>query len=95
VYWFDESSVNCGMTRLYGRRFRMNGWWIMCRMCVLSGFLVMGALGVGGFVAPLSFRGTLNGELFGFYVEQVLAPVMKAGDVLVLDNLSSHKVKGA
>jgi transposase len=36
----------------------------------------------------------LDGEVFGFYVEQVLAPVMKSGDVLVLDNLSVHKVRG-
>jgi hypothetical protein len=51
-------------------------------------------LGVGGFVAPLSFRGTLDGEVFGFYVEQVLAPVLKSGDVLVLDNWLVHKVRG-
>jgi transposase len=94
VYWFDESSVNCGMTRLYGRAFsheRVVDYVPDVRFERVS---VMGALGVEGFVAPLSFKGTLNGELFGFYVEQVLAPVMKAGDVLVLDNLSSHKVKG-
>ena len=34
------------------------------------------------------------GGLFGFYVEQVLVPVLRVGGVLVLDNLSSHKVKG-
>jgi len=49
-------------------------------------------MGVEGFIAPLSFKGTLNGEVFEYYVSQVLAPVMSEGDVLVLDNLSVHKV---
>jgi hypothetical protein len=94
VYFFDESSVNCGMTRLYGRSFSYERVVDYVLDVCFEWGLVMGALGVGGFVAPLSFRGTLDGELFGFYVEQVLVPVLKLGDVLILDNLSVHKVRG-
>ena len=36
----------------------------------------------------------INGEVFLFYVERVLAPTLRAGDVVVMDNLSSHKVSG-
>ena len=54
---------------------------------------VMGALGVKGMIAPLAYKGTLNGEFFGVYVKEVLAPAMKKGDTLILDNLSPHKVK--
>lgn len=44
----------------------------------------------------LNFReGTLNLKFFSEYMVQCLAPVMKNGDTLVLDNLSSHKVKNA
>lgn len=45
--------------------------------------------------APAVFDGAINGELFTAYVEQVLAPTLSPGDIVVLDNLGSHKVKGA
>jgi transposase len=37
------------------------------------------------------FDGAINGDLFQCYVEQVLAPTLRAGDIVVMDNLSSHK----
>ena len=40
------------------------------------------------------FNGAVNGELFVAYVQQVLVPTLKAGDIVVMDNLSSHKVAG-
>ena len=39
--------------------------------------------------------GPINGELFGVYVEKVLAPTLAEGDIVVLDNLGSHKGKPA
>ena len=47
-----------------------------------------------GFIAPLTVEGGINGELFRAWVEQHLAPVLKKGDIVVMDNLSSHKVPG-
>jgi len=82
------------MTRLYGRAFsheRVDDYVPDVRFERSS---IIGALGLKGVIAPMSFKGTLNGELFEYYVEQVLAPVMSAGDVLVFDNLSAHKVRG-
>jgi transposase len=93
TYWLDQMSVNCGMTRLYGRAFkneRINDYVPDVRFERTS---VMGALGVEGMIAPLAYKGTLNGEFFGVYVKEVLAPTMKSGDTLILDNLSPHKVK--
>jgi len=55
----------------------------------------MGALGLGGVVAPLAYKGTLDGGFFAGYVGEHLAPAMREGDSLILDNLSAHKVKGA
>jgi transposase len=43
--------------------------------------------------APCLFDGPINGELFRAYVEQVLLPTLGPGDVVVLDNLGSHKSK--
>src|SRR5689334_15975187 len=41
--------------------------------------------------APLVIDGAMNGELFVAYVERVLVPALAPGDVVVMDNLSSHK----
>lgn len=54
----------------------------------------LGALRSTGLVAPLVIDGALNGDLFRAYVEQQLVKVLKPGDIVVMDNLSSHKVAG-
>jgi hypothetical protein len=43
---------------------------------------VMGALGLNGIIAPLTFDGTLNSEIFKPYVEQMLCPVLKKAIIL-------------
>ena len=47
-----------------------------------------------GLVAPLVLDGAVNGAAFLAYVEQFLVPTLTPGDIVVLDNLSSHKVSG-
>jgi transposase len=47
-----------------------------------------------GLVAPCVFNGAINGELFLAYIEQMLVPTLIAGDIVIMDNLSSHKVVG-
>jgi transposase len=51
-------------------------------------------LRTGGLTAPLVVDGAVNGDVFLAYVEQVLAPTLTAGDIVIMDNLSSHKVAG-
>jgi len=53
---------------------------------------VVGVLCLDGFAAPLSFKGSLNGWLFGENVKYCFVPIMKKGDTLILDNSSVHKV---
>jgi transposase len=45
-------------------------------------------------MVPLIFEGSLNGELFREYIAQCLAHTLKTVDIVVMDNLSSHKVEG-
>jgi len=51
----------------------------------------IGALRADRIDAPYVFDGPINGELFRAYVEQVLVPTLRPGDVVVMDNLGSHK----
>lgn len=54
----------------------------------------LGGLRTTGFVAPVCVTGAINGRVFLSWVEQNLVPALRAGDVVVMDNLSSHKVAG-
>lgn len=47
-----------------------------------------------GLTAPLVVDGPMNGEVFRAYVEQVLAPTLTPGDIVIMDNLAAHKVAG-
>ena len=44
--------------------------------------------------APFVLEGAMNGEMFKAYVEQVLAPTLRRGDIVFMDNVSVHKVAG-
>ena len=52
------------------------------------------ALDAQGLLAPLVLDGPLDSAAFVSWVEQFLAPELRAGDIVVMDNLSSHKVAG-
>lgn len=54
----------------------------------------LAGLRLHGLSAPLVVDGPINGELFLAYVQQHLVPTLKPGDIVIMDNLSSHKVAG-
>src|SRR5262249_37031285 len=54
----------------------------------------IGALRTTGLTAPAVIDGAVNGDIFLAYVRQVLVPTLQPGDIVVMDNLSSHKVAG-
>jgi transposase len=83
------------MTRAYGRGPRgrrvvdsvPHGHW--------KTITFVGLLTARGFEAPLVIAGPMNGDLFVAYIRQHVVPALKPGDVLVMDNLTSHKRKEA
>src|ERR1700689_3840580 len=54
----------------------------------------VGALRRSRLTAPMVTDGAMDGEMFLAYVRQFLCPTLQPGDIVVLDNLSSHKVSG-
>jgi len=83
-----------GMTRLYGwgkKSERVDDYVPDVRFERSS---IIATLGSDGINAPMTYTGTLNGDLFRVYVEQVLAPTLENGDVVIMDNYSVHKVDG-
>ena len=52
---------------------------------------LIGALGIKGMRCATVVDGAVNGEVFEAFVEQVLVPELRPGDIVIMDNLSSHK----
>ena len=53
----------------------------------------LAALRCDGLTAPCVFDGPINGIAFGAYVDQILVPALKPNDIVIMDNLGSHKSK--
>jgi transposase len=89
--FIDETATSTNMDRRYGRSPEgerlegkvPHGHWKVTTL--------VAAMTVCGIQAAMTVDGALNGDLFVAFVEQVLVPTLKAGDVVILDNLSSHK----
>ena len=91
IVFIDETGINTKMARLRGRRAKgrrmvasiPHGHWKT--MTFIAG------LRCDGLTAPWVIDGAMNGDAFEKYIETQLAPTLKKGDVVVLDNLSTHK----
>ena len=55
---------------------------------------MLACLSEAGISAPMTVEGAVDGAVFRACIEQVLAPTLIEGDVVVMDNLGAHKVKG-
>jgi transposase len=94
LVFIDETWASTNMTRARGRS--PSGTRLV--MPVPAGHwkttTFIAGLRSGGLVAPTVVDGAINGELFEAYVRQQLVPTLGPGDVVVMDNLSSHKRAG-
>jgi transposase len=89
LVFVDETGVTTAMTPAYGRAPR--GERVEASAPASWGSVtVIAAIGLGGVRAPMAFDGALNAATFLAYVEQVLVPALRRGDVVIFDNLSSH-----
>jgi transposase len=87
----DETAVNIAMTRRYGRAPRGDCAYDSAPRNYGAHTSVIGAMGLRGLVATLAVEGAVDTLCFDAYAEQVLAPRLRPGDVVVLDNLTAHR----
>lgn len=91
LIFIDETWAKTNMTRLRGRAPRgqrlidktPHGHWKTTTL--------IAALGIEGMRCSTVVDGAVNGDVFEAFVEQVLRPELQAGDIVIMDNLSSHK----
>jgi len=89
--FIDETWASTNMARRYGRcrreqRLRVgvpHGHWKTTTF--------IAGLTTRGFISPWVLDGPINRNAFEVYVEKVLVPALRPGDVVIMDNLSSHK----
>lgn len=94
LVFIDETWAATNMTRRYGRSGRglrllapvPHGHWKVTTL--------VAGLRASGITAPCVFDGAINGERFRAYIEQMLAPTLRPKDIVMLDNLTSHKTAG-
>ena len=94
LIFLDETWCSTNMARRYGRSPRgtkavaaiPHGHW------KISTFVA--GLCTDGIVAPFVFDCAMNGSIFRQYVRDMLAPLLRPGDVVIADNLAAHKVAG-
>ena len=92
--FLDEAGSNVAMTRLYGRAARGERIYEPTPQNYGENITMLACLSSGGLSAPMTVEGAVDGQVFLAYVEQVLAPTLQTGDVVIMDNLGAHKVKG-
>ena len=94
LVFLDETGLNTKMTRLYGR----SALGERCMAAVPHGHwqtaTFIAALRHDRLEAPWVVDGPMDGALFLAYVTQVLGPQLQEGDMVICDNLASHKVHG-
>lgn len=91
LVFVDETGATTKMARLRGRAPRGE----RCRAAIPHGHwkttTFVAGLRRDGMTAPMVLDGPMNGPAFLAYVEQVLAPTLRPGDIVIMDNLAPHK----
>jgi transposase len=93
LVFVDETGVTTAMTPTYGRAPRGERV-VDSAPASWESMTVIAAVGLDGARAPLVVPGSSNAATFLTYVEQVLVPALRRGDVVVFDNLASHFTPG-
>jgi transposase len=94
LIFIDETGASTKMARLRGRAARGE----RCQASIPHGHwkttTFTAGLRLDGLAAPMILDGPMHGTAFLAYVQQVLGPELKPGDIVVMDNLPAHKVSG-
>lgn len=92
--FLDEAGSNLAMTRVYGRAKAGERVLETVPQNYGENVSMLAAISLAGVSAPMTITGAVDGLVFLEYVKQVLCPTLTVGDVVVMDNLSVHKIKG-
>lgn len=93
LVFLDEFGCNTAMTRRFARALQGQRAYGRCPVNYGPNVSVVGAVRLEGVVEALVVDGAFDGEAFRAFTTELLAPALRPGDVVVMDNLASHKLK--
>ena len=91
LVFIDETGVNLAMTLGYARAIKGKRAYNKCPFNRGRNVTLIGAIAISGLLAPFTFQGWTNQDIFLTYVTSVLAPQLWSGACVVMDNLPAHK----
>jgi transposase len=94
LVFIDETGAKTNMTRLRGRSLKGQRLHAAVPWGHWKTTTFIAGLRTTGLIAPMVLDGAMNGAAFKAYVEQMLAPSLTPNDIVIMDNLSCHKVAG-
>ena len=94
LIFIDETGVNIAMARPYARAPKGKRAHSAIPVNKGNNVTLLGALSLAGIVEAMTIEGSTDGQVFSTCVQEVLVPVLHPGQVVIMDNLSSHKVEG-
>lgn len=95
LVFIDETAISTNMARSHGRCARGERLIGRVPLGAWKTTTFIAALRQDGLGAPAAFEGAMSGETFTAYVEQILAPTLKRGDIVIWDNVPIHKGEDA
>lgn len=92
LVFFDESGLNLSMARLYGRAPSCERVLDDVPKNWGDSITLVAGMRASGLVAPMLVVGSMTGVAFADYIRRCVAPELRAGDIVVMDNLGAHKL---
>ena len=87
----DESGLKTNMTRLYGRAYK----GARCHDAAPCGrwetVTILSSIRLDGTTESVLFEGAVDRKMFDEYIKEILAPQLRSGDIVIMDNLNAHK----
>lgn len=91
LIFLDESGLKTNMTRLYGRSHQGSRCLDSTPCGRWETVTILSSVRLDGTTESLVFEGAVDRKMFDAYVKDILAPTLRPGDIVVMDNLNAHK----
>ena len=91
LVFLDESGLKTNMTRRYGRAYKGTRCYDVTPCGHWETVTILSSVRLDGTTESVLFEGAVDRKMFDEYIKQILAPQLRPGDILIMDNLNAHK----
>lgn len=91
LIFLDESGLKTNMTRLYGRTYKGARCHDVAPCGHWETVTILSSVRLEGTTESILFEGAVDRKMFDEYIKEILAPQLRPGDIVIMDNLNAHK----